>query len=95
MLVTPCQTAMAKRYWPQTTLTQWSLSLNNGVAYITSPQFAEHCSYTRGQISMDGTEFNKALYAYAMSAKAKEKSLRYVVDDTQTSCVITGLQEVD
>ena len=82
----------ATRYCPPK-LTEWSLSLNNGVAYITSPQFASHCLYSRGQINMDGTEFNKAQYAYAMSAKARGKQLLYVVDDTHTTCIITGLQE--
>ena len=85
----------AKRYWPSPKLVNWTLSLNNGVAYITSPEFASHCEYSRGQIDMDGTEFNKAQYAYAMSAKARGKSLAYVVDDTHTTCVITGLKEVD
>lgn len=85
----------AKRYWPSE-LVNWNLYLNNGVAYISSSQFAEHCSYSRGQINMDGTEFNKAQYAYALSAKAKDKKLRYVVDSSdQTTCIITGLQEVD
>lgn len=83
----------AKRYWPSE-LVNWTLSLNNGVAYISSPQFAEHCSYSRGQINMDGTEFNKAQYAYALSAKAKDKKLKYVVDSEHTTCIITGLQEV-
>ncbi|MCW8825584.1 MAG: hypothetical protein OQK78_04075 [Gammaproteobacteria bacterium] len=87
-------TASAVTYWPPT-LTDWSLSLNNGVAYITSSQFASHCSHNRGQIKMDGTEFNKAQYAYAMSAKARGKKMAYVVDDVQTTCVIYGLQEVD
>ncbi len=85
----------ARRCWPSTVLTELTLSLNNGVAYITSPQFADHCSYSRGQINMDGTEFNKAQYAYAMSAKARGKNIQYVVDDTQTTCIITGLYEVD
>jgi hypothetical protein len=44
---------------------------------------------------MDGTEFNKAQYAYAMSAKARGKNLTYVVDDTQSTCIIYGLQELD
>ena len=87
--------ALANRYWPAQSLTDWTLELNNGVAYITSPQFANHCTYTRGQINMDGTEYNKALYAYAMSAKARGKKIRYVVDDQATTCVITGLKEVD
>ena len=87
--------ANAGRYWPSTVLTKWNLYLNNSVAYISSAQIADHCSHNRGQINMDGTEFNKALYAYAMSAKARGKNLRYVVDNTQTTCVITGLQEVD
>lgn len=43
---------------------------------------------------MDSTEFNKALYAYAMSEKAKDKKLKYVDDET-TTCVISGLREVD
>ncbi|MBE0380410.1 hypothetical protein [Pseudoalteromonas prydzensis] len=44
---------------------------------------------------MDGTEFNKAQYAYALSAKAKDKKLKYVVDSEHTTCVISGLREVD
>ena len=85
----------AKRYWPSQALTSWSLSLNNGVAYISSPQFPEHCLHSRGQINMSGTEFDKAQYAYALSAKARGKSLRYVIDNTQTTCIITGLSEVN
>ncbi|MBU1390178.1 MAG: hypothetical protein KJ856_07780 [Gammaproteobacteria bacterium] len=97
LIVTLClslSNAEANRYWPPKTLIEWSLSLNNGVAYISSPQFAEHCLYGRGQINMDGTEFNKSMYAYAMSAKARGLKLRYVVDDTHSTCIITGLQEV-
>jgi hypothetical protein len=85
----------AKRYWPSQSLSNWTLSLNNGTAYVTSPEFATHCDYSRGQINMDGTEFNKAQYAYALSAKARNKKLKYVVDDTQSVCIITGLQEVE
>lgn len=85
----------AGRYWPEEVLTEWELFLNNGVAYISSPQFVSHCLYSRGQINMTGTEFDRAQYAYAMSAKARGKKLRYVVDNTQTSCVISGLREVD
>ena len=87
--------AFAGRYWPTDTLVMWELQLNNGVAYISSPQFVSHCNYERGQINMDGTEFNKAQYAYAMSAKARGKKLKYVVNSADTTCVITGLIEVD
>ncbi len=44
---------------------------------------------------MDGTEFNKALYAYAMSAKARGKKMAYVIDDTHATCVIYGFHETD
>lgn len=84
----------ATRYWPAV-LTEWRLSLNNEVAYISSPQFAQHCSYLRGQINMSGTDFDKALCAYALSAKARGKKLSYVVDSEQTVCVISGLEEVE
>ncbi|MEW5251215.1 hypothetical protein [Microbulbifer discodermiae] len=87
-------TASAARVWG-TTLTEWTLELNNGVAYITSPQFYSNCSFSRGQINMDGTEFNKAQYAYALSAKARGKKLAYVIDDEETTCVITALREID
>ena len=95
LLTTASFNTEAQRYWPSTTLTNWKLMLNNGVAYIYSPQFASHCDHSRGQIDMDGTEFNKAQYAYAMSAKARGKNLRYVVDNNHARCVITGLEEVD
>lgn len=87
--------SQAARYWPEKTLTKWSLYMNNGVAYIRSDEFASHCSYSRGQINMDGTEFNRAQYSYVLSAKARNKKLRYVVDSEQTVCIITGLQEID
>ena len=95
ILISISSNAYAERYWPSVTLTNWKVYLNNGVAYITSSQFPGHCSHNRGQINMNGTEFNKAMYAYALSAKARSKNLRYVIDRTQTVCIITGLEEVD
>lgn len=86
---------VAARYWPSQTLTNWTLSLNNGVAYITSNQMPDHCEHSRAQIDMSGTEFDRALYAYALSAKARGKSLRYVVDSDHTECVISALDERD
>ena len=86
--------ASAARYWPPTPLTEWEMFLNNGVVYITSPQFASHCTYSRGQIDVTSSVFNRALYAYALSAKARGKALRYVVDDAATTCVIDALSEV-
>lgn len=35
----------AERDWAAT-LTEWTLSLNNDVACITSAQFASHCKYS-------------------------------------------------
>jgi len=85
--------ASAGRYWPTTPLTDWEISLNNGTVYITSPQMASHCTYTRGQINVGDSAYNRALYAYALSAKARGKGLKYVVDDAATVCVIDALQE--
>lgn len=63
------------------------------MAYIESSQIAEHCSYNSAQINVNATEFDKALYAYALSAKARGKSLSYAVDSEETQCVIYGLEE--
>jgi len=92
MLAAVSAPASAARYWPAP-LTEWSISLNNGLVYISSPQFAAHCSYSRGEIRVNDSVFNRSLYAYAMSAKARGKGLRYVVDDATTLCVIDGLDE--
>lgn len=85
--------ASATRYWPTAALTEWDMYLNNGVVYITSPQFAGHCAYSRGQIDVNPNPYDRALYAYALSAKARGKALRYVIDDGATTCVIDALQE--
>lgn len=84
----------AKRYWT-TVLTDWKFSLNNGVAYITSPQIPSHCNYSRAQINMSGTEFDKSLYAFVLAASQSKKKIRIVIDDTQTSCVASGSDIVD
>jgi hypothetical protein len=88
------QQAAATLYWPSTTLTQWDMFVNNGVVYIQSPQFASHCTYSRGEIQVGNGPYERAMYAYALSAKARNKSLNYVVDDAATICVIKGLMEV-
>ncbi len=54
-----------------------------------------YCNHDQAQINMDGTEFHKALYAYAMSVKARSKILSYVAGSDHTTCVISGLVEVD
>jgi hypothetical protein len=89
------QSVNAERYWPGKPLDDWRLILNNGVAYVVSDQIPAHCTHSRAQINMSGKEFDKALYAYALSAKARRKSLRYVIDGDHTSCVISGLEEVE
>lgn len=89
-----CSAVNATKYWPTKTLTDWSIYLNNGVVYITSSQIPKHCSHSRMQIDTSTSEFNKSLYAYALSAKARNKSLRYVIDDSQTVCSVYGLQEL-
>jgi hypothetical protein len=84
----------AARYWPPVALSDWTISLNNGLVYISSPQIASQCIYGRGEIRVSDSAYNRALYAYALSAQARGKSLRYVVDDTATLCVIDALEEI-
>lgn len=74
-------------------MTDWQIYLNNGVVYVQSPQFASHCSYSRGEFDVNLGSYNRALLAYALSAKARGKALRYVVDDAATLCVIDALLE--
>lgn len=76
-------------------LTTWSLELNNGVAYINSPQMPSHCSYSRAQISMSGTEFDKSQFAFALAAFKSKTQVVVVVDDTQTTCVVSGMRDLN
>ena len=72
-------------------LTSWALSLNSGVAYITSTQLPANCSPARAEIKMSGSEYDKALFAYALDARGLNRTIRVVVDDTQTRCVVMGI----
>jgi hypothetical protein len=86
-----CQQAHSARIFSDT-LTSWTLSLNNGVAYITSPQLPANCSPLRVQINMSGAEYDKALFSFALDAKNRRANIRVVVDDTQAECVVFGIQ---
>lgn len=88
-----CSTASAERYWAAD-LTDWSMYLNNGVVYIASAQFASHCVYSRGEFAVNDSAYSRALYAYALSAKARGRGLAYVVDSTASTCVIDALREI-
>lgn len=88
-----CSAATAERYWPAG-LTEWSMYLNNGVVYISSPQFATHCTYSRGEFNVNDSAYTRALYAYALSAQARGKALAYVVDSNASICVIDALREI-
>ncbi|MBU1668719.1 hypothetical protein KKC13_09895 [bacterium] len=79
--------AIAGNYWVNT-ISDWKIQLDNGVAYIVADETPTHCSYHRAQINMDGTEYNRALYA-----KAKGKKITYVTNDKESICIITGLEE--
>lgn len=74
-------------------LTHGTLTLNNGVAYITFSEIPSHCVHSRALIDMSGTGFDRALYAYVLSAKARGKSLRYVINSDHADRVISGLAE--
>ena len=73
-------------------LTSWSFSLNNGVAYITSAQLPANCLPQRARINMSGSEYDKALFTFALDAKNRGATIRVVVDDSRTDCVVMGIQ---
>ena len=72
-------------------LTSWGLSLNSGVAYITSTQLPANCSPARAEIKMSGSEYDKALFAYALDARGLNRTIRVVVDNTESRCVVMGI----
>ena len=73
-------------------LSSWTLTLNNGVAYVTSPQLPANCFPLRARINMSGSEYDKALFAFVLDANSRGVAIRVVVDDSQSDCVVMGVQ---
>ena len=73
-------------------LTGWNFVLNDGVAYITSQQLPENCVPARAEIKMSGSEYDKAIYSFALAAHTAGNDIQVVVDDTLAQCVVMGIQ---
>jgi len=74
----------AQRFWTQD-LGEWHLSLNNGVAYINSPNFPDECKYDRAQINFSNDEYVKALWSYVLAASKTKEKLKVVLDHDQSA----------
>jgi len=88
--------SFAGRYWVPVDssgvsfyTSNWDLYINNNVVYVISPDLPSHCSHKRAQINITlDKPLDKALYAYLLAAYSSGKSLKIVVDSTQTTCVL-------
>jgi hypothetical protein len=86
----------AGSYWTGA-LTDWYVSLDNGVVYVGASNMPAHCSYARAQIDTSSqiysATYQRDLYAYVMTAYAAGKSLRIVVNDQETTCKVYGASD--
>lgn len=84
--------AFAGRYQTPA-LTSWSMYMNNGVVYISSSQMPSHCTYSRAQINMSGTEFDRTQIAMALAAYKSKSNIAVFIDSDHTVCVMSGIYD--
>lgn len=86
----------AKSYWTQP-LADWSLYLDNGVVYVTANNMPSHCTYSRAQIDTStqvySLTYQRDIYAYILAAYTAKKPLTIVVNDQDSICKITGVND--
>lgn len=84
--------AFAAKYWtPDAATSNWDLHINNGVIYISSSDFPEHCSNSRAQINIaNDAPLDRALYAYLLAAYQAKQAIRIVVDSNETTCKVAA-----
>lgn len=78
----------ATRFWT-TELDNWHLTLNNGVAYVTSATFPEQCKYNRAQINFSDDNYVKALWSYILAASKTGEKLSVVLDHDRNAAADT------
>lgn len=80
--------SQAARFWTGD-LQDWQLSLNNGVAYVTSPSLPTECKYSRAQLEFSDSEYNKAMWSYLLAASKTNEKLKVVLDHDQNAAAGT------
>ncbi len=91
VLTLPAGIVDARPVWSDN-LEGWRLVLVEGVAYITSQSLPQNCSPRRAAIPMTGAEYDKAIYSFALDARRSGVSIRVVIDDEATDCIVLGIQ---
>lgn len=88
--------AFATKVWVGP-LANWSLYLDNGVAYVLSTSIPSNCSYSRAQIAtgaplLGSATYARDLYAFVLASYEASKSLNIVIETTETTCSVYGAQ---
>lgn len=71
--------ASATRFWT-VFMDDWHLQLNNRKIYVESSMLPDECVYDRAELTLDGTDYNNALWAYILAASKTGEKLRVVLD---------------
>jgi hypothetical protein len=94
LLLFPCL-SNASTIWTGP-LSNWNLTLDNGVIYITASNLPANCSYGRAQIDTSTTysypspTYQRDIYAFVLAQQAAGKTLQIVVNDSETVCKVYG-----
>ena len=83
------------------TLNDWTMKLDNNKVYIYGLDLPSICSAggapdvnDRGEINVATSDYNRALFSFALTAyKSGVTSIKVVVDNTVSPCVISGIEE--
>ncbi|MFK8016113.1 MAG: hypothetical protein AB8G17_11825 [Gammaproteobacteria bacterium] len=80
----------AAQIWSQTL--ELRLVMREGAAWVSSPQLPANCSPLRAEIAMTGTEYDRALFDYALAMLEQNRRIQVLVDDAVSECVVLGLR---
>jgi hypothetical protein len=82
-------------YHSSTANNDYTITMDNGVFYINSPQFASPCLYSRIEVRDNApysTEYARKIVATILMAKASGKNLTFVWDDaTAPTCLLSSI----
>lgn len=86
--------AMAARNWTKS-LTDWTLYLDNGVAYVAAVNMPANCAHARAEIRTSAVlggspTYARDVYAFILASSGAERPLRVVIDDAESTCLIYG-----
>ena len=76
-------------------LTNWTVSLDNGVIYVNAANMPTNCLSARAQISTSATlsgstSYSSELYSFILASSAAQLPLKVMIESAESTCKVYG-----